>query len=308
MKRHREEEEAAIPLPPIKYPHLEDLSLPIELWTEHIMPAVHPESLGFKTWYNLIRSCRTLWKLYGGMANIRTQWPGLCAEHLIKLSDFVPAGVIERIKALPEAAFFKSMPALPVGMGMPHIAGGYVRVAVLKALREEGLTWVSPRLILPAKGARDIDVFFSSRLVEWCSATRDLLSELIGTWFIPDPHASSDEPPLWLPDPPDSTVWRYRPSHDEYFPAVRGKVDCILDPASHSGVSALDPHILSFDYTCTQFQLDDMYGSAHTSSHNPGYGCCLGGGRLVKSGQHHWPCTPCRRQNYNQWRRRIARI
>lgn len=205
-------------------------SLPMEMW-HHIVDYIQD----FHTWYRVTRTFKDLWLSRGATSldRVRAQWPGTQLEERILLGDFVPASVLQRLAALPWARVFETLPYQPV------VAGGYVRIEVIRALREEKLQFIHPDLMVP-KEARDMDVWFPEYL-EYEDNVKKTIGLLEGYELSGTRHGN---------------YWNGNPVHKcSWTPGPQPLAECILVPCREKTMEkTMDGVLLGFDLTCCQFQ------------------------------------------------------
>lgn len=221
----------------------------------------------FSTWYHLITTCSHFWKQWGGFVRVLEQyvknvvksnnmwhWP----QPIIPLSNYVPMPVLDRLKHLPWASIMRD--AAPPGFPRPIIAGGYVRTEVIRALRQENVSWVAPNIKILDK-ARDVDFWVLPDSIPPVEIPLLL-------WRL----AGSDKKQLTkTTTPPESPVWNFyhkklqqhiefiRPNDILYCPDDIEPRNKECPPAQVISRNIKTNVQAGFDLSCVQFQLDKVW-------------------------------------------------
>lgn len=205
----------------------------------------------FYSWLAMVTCAKLPWRDLGGIVpvvehyvrlHVRSNDMWLFPQPIIKASTYFPPQVFERLRALP---WLELMRTLPDERDNMHIAGGYVRVEFLRALRAEcpGVVHWSQRI--PDK-ARDVDIWVTR-------ATKDMVR---ATWHFYDADTHSEARP-------HSTAWSAHNSildqevefilMNGYYVRDDSKRDRELQFISQEH-RALGSYVIpAFDLSCTQF-------------------------------------------------------
>ena len=138
-----------------------DFPLPLDCWR-----SVLELFDDFPDWLLAVSVSALPWRDLGGLVmvvehyvrlhvrrNDMWYWP----QPLIKASTYFPAGVFDRLRQLPPLRLMRALPDRLDDHGM-HIAGGYVRIELIRALRAECPGVVHWSIKIPDK-ANDVDMW-----------------------------------------------------------------------------------------------------------------------------------------------------